>query len=177
VKKVVIVGAGPSGLFAANELAENYEVTVIEKRDFVGGSGLHSDGKLNFHPLIGGDLTKFLPENEAWSLVYSVRDKFKELGVDDLHKENGGLEDLEMKAAKAGIRFLKIHQNHIGSDYLPDVMALLQSKLEERGVKFQLETEAQDLKYEDGIIKSVKTDKGIFPADHVLLVPGRIGSP
>jgi len=119
LKKVVIIGAGPSGLFAANELADYYEVTIIEKRDFVGGSGLHSDGKLNFHPLIGGNLTNFLPEKEAWDLVYKIRDTFKELGVDDLHHENGGLENLEMRAAKAGIRFVKIHQNHIGSTLVP----------------------------------------------------------
>ena len=176
MKKVVIVGAGPSGLFAANELADNYEVTIIEKRDFVGGSGLHSDGKLNFHPLIGGDLTKFMPENEAWDLVYSIRDKFKELGVDDLGQENGGLEDLEQRAAKAGIRFVKIHQNHIGSDYLPDVMFRLRSQLEKRGVKFSLETEALDLKSEEGSLTGLETDRGEYPADYVLLVPGRIGS-
>ena len=177
MKKVVIIGAGPSGLFAANELADYYEVTIIEKRDFVGGSGLHSDGKLNFHPLIGGNLTNFLPEKEAWDLVYKIRDTFKELGVDDLHHENSGLENLEMRAAKAGIRFVKIHQNHIGSDYLPDVMTLLRRNLEKRGVIFQLETEAQDLKHEDGRITSVETDRGKYLADSVLLVPGRIGSP
>jgi ribulose 1,5-bisphosphate synthetase/thiazole synthase len=47
--KVVIVGAGPSGLFAAHELANDCDVTIIERRDYVGGSGLQSDGKLNFH--------------------------------------------------------------------------------------------------------------------------------
>jgi len=67
LKKVAIVGAGPSGLFAAHELAENYDVTIIERRNYVGGSGLHSDGKLNFHPRIGGDLTQFLPETRARS--------------------------------------------------------------------------------------------------------------
>ena len=57
MEKVVIVGAGPAGLFAAYDLTDDFEVTIIERRGFVGGSGLHSDGKLNFHPHIGGGLT------------------------------------------------------------------------------------------------------------------------
>jgi ribulose 1,5-bisphosphate synthetase/thiazole synthase len=66
--KIVIVGAGPAGLFAARELAANHDVTIIERTNYVGGSGLHSDGKLNFHPSIGGDLTEFLTEEQAWLL-------------------------------------------------------------------------------------------------------------
>jgi uncharacterized FAD-dependent dehydrogenase len=177
VKQVVIVGAGPSGLFAADELADSHNVIVVEKRDFVGGSGLHSDGKLNFHPLIGGDLTHFLPEGEAWKLVYRIRDIFKDLGVDDEGSGNGGLDALEEQAVKAGIRFVKIHQNHIGSDYLPDVMTQMRRNLEARGVEFKLETEATGLQLEDGRVTGVKTSDGILPSDSVLLVPGRIGSP
>ena len=176
LKHVVIVGAGPSGLFAANELATSHRVTVIEKRNFVGGSGLHSDGKLNFHPLIGGDLTSFLPEKDAWSLVYQIRDTFKDLGVEDKEPDDGGLDDLEQQAAQAGIRFVKIYQNHIGSDYLPEVMAQMKKNLEQKGVEFKLETEATSLQTEGGTVTSVETNMGQIPADDVLLVPGRIGS-
>jgi len=68
VKKIVMVGAGPTSLFAAQQLAHDFEVTILEETKHVGGSGLYSDGKLNFHPLIGGDLTEFLSLSEAWIL-------------------------------------------------------------------------------------------------------------
>ena len=44
-KRVIIVGAGPAGLFAAYVLSEFFNVTIIEEKSFIGGAGLHSDGK------------------------------------------------------------------------------------------------------------------------------------
>lgn len=174
--KVVIVGAGPAGLFAANELAESCEVTVVERRDYVGGSGLHSDGKLNFHPRIGGDLTEFLPEKDAWDLVFHIRDVFDSLGVDRAEQNDSGLKDLEARAVKAGIRFIKINQNHIGSDHLPDVISRMRRMLEERRVEFLLETDVKDLTVEGGRVTGVVTEGGQIPADEAILVPGRMGS-
>ncbi|MGD2142525.1 MAG: NAD(P)-binding protein [Candidatus Bathyarchaeota archaeon] len=174
--KTIIVGAGPSGLFAAKELADDFDVTVLERRDYVGGSGLHSDGKLNFHPLIGGDLTKFLSEKEAWDLVSYIREVFLSLGVEEREQDEAGMEDLKARAAKAGIRFIKIKQNHIGSDYLPEVMARMRRTLEEKGVDFLLGVEATDLMVEGDRVTGVKTDDGLQSADNVILVPGRSGS-
>jgi len=174
--KVVIVGAGPAGLFSAHELAGRCDVTLLEKKSFVGGSGLHSDGKLNFHPKIGGDLTQFLPEDEAWNLVYSIRDVFKKLGVEMTPQDEAGLKKLDAEASKAGMKFVKIDQTHIGSDRLPEVMTRMKSRLEDMGVEFHLNTEARDLAVEDDEVKAIKTRGGEIPADAVLLAPGRMGS-
>ena len=87
---VIIVGAGPAGLFAAYELIEknqNLKIKILEKGKFAsnrvcpmskgkkkcvnctpcailsgyGGAGTFSDGKLNFIPKIGkSDLFKYL---------------------------------------------------------------------------------------------------------------------
>ena len=176
MNKIVVVGAGPSGLFAANELTDDFDVTVVEKKCYVGGSGLHSDGKLNFHPLIGGDLTEFIPEEEAWSLVFYIQDVFEGLGVEPVKLNESGLRDLEARAAQAGIRFIKIIQNHIGSDWLPDIMAKMRGGLEGRGVEFLMETGAEDLTVKEGRITGVMTDDGSLEADEVILVPGRSGS-
>lgn len=174
--KVVIVGAGPAGLFAAHTLSKNHEVTILEKRSFVGGSGLHSDGKLNFHPKIGGDLTEFMPEGEAWALVYGIRDLFKGLGVELAQTDEEGLKQLEYEASKAGIKFVKIEQNHIGSDHLPDVMARMEERLKEQGVDIRLKTSAENIVVEEGKVTAVENGDESFNADAALLTPGRIGS-
>ncbi|MCJ7731335.1 FAD-dependent oxidoreductase, partial [Candidatus Bathyarchaeota archaeon] len=95
MSKIVIVGAGPAGLWAAHQLSKKHHVTILEKRNFVGGSGLHSDGKLNFHPQIGGDLTEFMAPEEAWRLTYQIRDSFTDLGVEMAHSDEEGLRKLE----------------------------------------------------------------------------------
>ncbi|MCW4011590.1 MAG: FAD-dependent oxidoreductase [Candidatus Bathyarchaeota archaeon] len=176
MSKIVIVGAGPAGLWAAHRLGKNHSVTILEKRNFVGGSGLHSDGKLNFHPQIGGDLTEFMTPEEAWKLTYQIRDSFTELGVEMAHSDEEGLKKLETEASKAGIKFVKIEQNHIGSDYLPDVMARMQKHLLDNGVDIRLKTSANDIIVKDGKVTAVVNDDETFPADTVLLAPGRIGS-
>jgi len=77
LKKVVVVGAGPAGLFAAEQLSGSFDVTVVEQAEFVGGAGLRSDGKFNFHPRVGGDLFEFLSESEAWTVVEIVEKVFR----------------------------------------------------------------------------------------------------
>jgi uncharacterized FAD-dependent dehydrogenase len=176
LSKIIIVGAGPAGLWAAYQLSEKHQVTILEKRNFVGGSGLHSDGKLNFHPKIGGDLTEFMTTEEAWRLNYEIRDSFTELGVEMAHSDEEGLKKLEAEASKAGIKFVKIEQNHIGSDYLPDVIARMQKRLEMQGVEIKLNTEAKELVVDNGKIKAIANKDEKFKADAVLLAPGRIGS-
>ena len=176
MSKIVIVGAGPAGLWAAHQLSRDHQVTILEKHNFVGGSGLHSDGKLNFHPLIGGDLTEFMTPEEAWKLTYQIRDSFTDLGVEMAHSDEEGLKKLETEASKAGIKFVKIEQNHIGSDYLPVLMERMQSELKENGVDIRLKTEAKDIIIEEGKVKRVINDDEEFQADAVLLAPGRIGS-
>ena len=176
ILRVVIVGAGPAGLFAAHSLSQAHRVTILEKQGFVGGSGLHSDGKLNFHPMIGGDLTEFMAEDEAWALVSGIRDLFRALGVEMAHTDEEGLEKLEAEASRAGIKFVKIEQNHIGSDYLPGVMEKMRSRLEERGVEIRLNTSAEEVRVEAGRAAAVVGDGESFGADAVLLAPGRIGS-
>jgi uncharacterized FAD-dependent dehydrogenase len=97
---VIIIGAGPAGLFAAYELAENsmFKILIVEKgfdidkrickmKEFkhclrckpchimsgMGGAGGLSDGTINLRPDIGGNLTELThDENYAWQLIWEV---------------------------------------------------------------------------------------------------------
>jgi uncharacterized FAD-dependent dehydrogenase len=176
MSRIVLVGAGPTSLFAAKQLACDYDVTILEESDHVGGSGLYSDGKLNFNPQIGGDLTEFMPMNEAWKVIDTIRETFRELGVDTNSHGEEGQTQLEREAARAGIRFVRINQSHIGSDHLPIVMQEMRERLEKSGVQFELGVKATDLIVDGNKVVGVRANTRTYPADAILLAPGRAGS-
>ncbi len=176
MKKVIVVGAGPAGLFASKELSDSFRVTVVEKRSSVGGAGLCVDGKLNFHPRVGGDLTEFVTEEEAWELVEKVYRSFEKFGLpgsDSFFLERQ--RELEVRAARAGIKFVPTKQRHIGSDVLPKVMEKFKRELEREGVDFLLSTRAINFRVKGNKVM-VETDKGTLEADFLIVAPGRGGS-
>ena len=109
---VIIVGAGPAGLFCAYELINNnkdLKVAIIEKGSSVkkrvcpmnkmgvpcqncnpcailagyGGAGTFSDGKLNFISKLGkSDLTKYMLESEADKLIDETEQIFNKFNMD-----------------------------------------------------------------------------------------------
>lgn len=109
---VVIVGAGPAGLFTAYELItknKNLKVAILDRGSNVknrvcpmnqkgipcqncnpcailsgyGGAGTFSDGKLNFIPKLGkSDLTKYMLESEADKLIDETEQIFNKFHMD-----------------------------------------------------------------------------------------------
>ena len=112
MEDVIIVGAGPAGLFTAYELItknEKLKVTVLDKGNFAskrvcpmnklgvpcqncqpcailsgyGGAGTFSDGKLNFIPKLGkSDLTKYMSESASYKLIDETEEIFNKFGMD-----------------------------------------------------------------------------------------------
>ena len=112
MRDVVIVGAGPAGLFTAYELITknpNLKITLLERGSSVdkricpmnakgvpcqnckpcailsgyGGAGTFSDGKLNFIPKLGkSDLTKYMSESEAYNLIDETEEIFNMFNMD-----------------------------------------------------------------------------------------------
>lgn len=167
-KKVVIIGAGPAGLFSAYKLSNNdkFDIIILDKgRDVdnrkcpletnglcencnpcnvlhgTGGSGCLSDGILNLRPDIGGDLEELIGNTEkAVKLVEEVDSIFLKHGAPKklFIGEPEMIEDLQRKAEAAGIKFIQIPQRHIGSDYTHIVINSLKKYLEKKGVRFIL---------------------------------------
>ncbi|HIH43891.1 MAG TPA: NAD(P)/FAD-dependent oxidoreductase [Candidatus Methanoperedenaceae archaeon] len=203
---VVIVGAGPAGMFAANELAEKHlRVLVIDMgRDIkkrkckmtgvrsclhctpcdimsgVGGAGTFSDGTLNLRPDVGGDLAEQTGDEEyAWELVRYVDQIFLKYGAPGkLYEPIGAeVESLQRRAASVGARFIEITQRHIGSDNAPKVIENFENDLIARGIEFLLNTTVEDLIIEDGTCKGVVTKDGSqIRAAYTIVAPGRIGA-
>ena len=176
---VVIVGAGPAGMFAAYELVKNRknlkilivdEGKKVEERVCpmietgkcinckpcnimcgVGGSGTFSDGTLNLRPDIGGNLFEITKdENLAWELVGYVDKIFSKFGSPkEIYGKNDKVDELKRKAASVGIKFVEIKQRHIGTDNAPKVIKRFYEYLEKRGVEFLLNTKVKDLIIKD----------------------------
>ena len=109
---VIIIGAGPAGLFTAYELSEKnkkLKILLLEKGKFAknrictmnktkkeckncnpcqimsgyGGAGTFSDGKLNFIPKLGkSDLFKYMSESEANKLIDDTEKIFNKFDMD-----------------------------------------------------------------------------------------------
>lgn len=200
---VIIVGAGPAGMFAAKELAEsNLKVLIVDMgKDVdervmvkegeiisqkwepsnimcgVGGAGMFSDGTLNLRPDIGGDLEKFTNSSQAaWDLVNYVDKVYLSFGgPQKLYQADGKeVEELMRKAVSAGIRFVNIPQRHIGSDNAPKVIKAFAEYLKSKGVQFKLQTVVKDIIVEDNRCEGVVTDNGIIKGRAVLIAPGRV---
>lgn len=115
---VVIIGAGPSGLFAAYELIENnknLKIALLDKGKVAskricpmkktgvcancnpcqilsgfGGAGTFSDGKLNFIPKLGkSDLFKYMDKSNAYKLIEDTEKIFNKFNMDaDIYPTN-----------------------------------------------------------------------------------------
>jgi uncharacterized FAD-dependent dehydrogenase len=203
---VLIIGAGPAGLFAANELSDKLKVVVVDKgRDLtrrhcvalrngscerclpcnitggLGGAGGLSDGKLNLRPDIGGNLEEFVSNEEAWSIIEKIDQIFLKHGAsEELYApDNDKISPILRVAAATGIKFIPIVQRHMGSDRTPPIISSIKEELEEKGVLFMLETEVLDIIVDDKIKGAkIKNKEGdiIVNCDYLIAAPGRIGA-
>lgn len=184
--KVVIVGAGPAGLFSAYVLRGKADITIIDKGPAleqrlnelenvvfgVGGAGLFSDGKLNFSPEIGNNFGDIVTSSELPSLLEEVEKIFGEFGIKVKELDKEKIRFLETKAAQCGMRFIPIRQAHVGSDNLPFFIGNFVGELQRKGVKFICRKEVLEVE-RDNIITSDAEE--IF-FDRVILAPGRGGA-
>src|SRR5271157_232392 len=202
---VIIIGAGPAGMCAANELADRgIGVLVIDRgRDIkerhcpmeeigkcaqckqcdimcgVGGAGTFSDGTLNLRPDIGGDLAAITGDNPAaWALVDYVDGLFLKYGAPErLYTADGAqVEKLKRSAASVGVHFIEIPQRHMGSDNAPRIIENFENDLKSRGTVFRLNAQVRDLLIEDNTCTGVLLEHGEkLSSRFTLLCPGRIG--
>jgi uncharacterized FAD-dependent dehydrogenase len=164
--RVVIVGSGPAGAWAALRLAEaGVPSTILERGKPVqprrhdlaslqrgvlqsssnycfgeGGAGTYSDGKLYTRA----------KDRAAVSAV-----------LDDLVRF-GAPEEIAIEA-----------RPHVGSNRLPKVLTALRAHLEGLGVQYLFETELASVRLENGRVRAVLTRGGDeLPADVVVLAVG-----
>jgi hypothetical protein len=203
---VIIVGAGPAGLFAAYYLCEHTDlrVLILEKgkapakrhcriKDYrecfkckpcdilsgIGGAGLFSDGKLNFIYKLGKtDLSQFMPVEEAERLIEETETIFNRFGMDGpvFPTDLEAAREIRKHAKRFGIDLLIIRQKHIGSERLPEHIAAIADHLRSRGVTIRTSEEVKDIIAAKGRADGVTTQRGVYSAPRIILAPGRVGA-
>lgn len=201
---VIIVGAGPGGIYAAYELAKsdkNLKVAMfdlghsLEKRacpiDGVkvkscincktcsimsgfGGAGAFSDGKYNITNAFGGSLHEHIGKREAISLMEYV---------DVINMENGGIgtkmystanTHLKKTCLQNKLNLLDARVRHLGTDKNYVVLQNLSEKLKDR-VEMYFDTPVIDIKQE-GENYRVIAKNGEFLCKNCIVSVGRSGS-
>ena len=201
---VIIIGAGPGGIFASYEIAENnkdlkiavFETgNALEKRkcpidgkkikscvhcpscdimNGFGGAGAFSDGKYNITNQFGGTLHEYIGKDQAIELMQYV---------DKINVTNGGegsklysTENPQIKklCVQNELHLLDASVRHLGTDKNLVVLSNLYAKLKDR-VDFYFRSPVKTVEKIEGGYKVIVGDKE-YTSKYCIISVGRSGS-
>jgi len=203
---VIIVGAGPAGIFAALELTANSEAKVLiveqgaplAKRKCItqgeygrclrcnpcaitsgwGGAGAFSDGKLTLTPSFGGMLNEFIDQDLVEKLIDEVDRVYLSYGASEkvFGTDLEAVKDMERRAAAAGLNLIPAKIRHLGTENCFRVLEKMHNVLNGR-VDIMTQTTVAEILVKDGLLSGVKLEGGDhLEADYVICGPGRVGA-
>lgn len=202
---VIIVGAGPAGIFSALELTEKNKLNVlildrgpdIDKRRCPssrgldcqhcepcsvlsgwGGAGAYSDGKLTLSTEVGGWLNQYITNKELEELIKYVDGVYLKYGADPqvYGEDPEKVDEIERKASLAGLRLIRQKIRHMGTEKCADTLRRMRRELNGK-VTFQPRTDVKSLIVENHTVKGVETANGEkFYGKYVIIAPGRSGA-
>jgi len=189
---VIIVGAGPAGIFSALELSEKKGLRILllekgkdlperERKDLFfgwGGAGTFSDGKLNLSADVGGFLSDYLDRETLAGLISHVDGLYLKFGAPEELKgiDEGKVKEIEDAAKKAGLSLVPFNLRHLGTDRCVGLLQNIRTHLDGK-IDVRFGKEAKDIIVEGASVKGVRTSDGEeFFSRFVILSPGRAGS-
>ena len=202
---VIIVGAGPAGIFAALELIEknNLSILMLDRGQDInqrkcpasrgyecvhcdpcavlsgwGGAGAFSDGKLTLSAEVGGWLNQYVSLRELEELVNYVDGVYLKFGATE-HVYGLNLErieEIERRASLAGLKLVRQRIRHMGTEKCAQTLRKMRQALNDK-VEFKPGTDVKGLIVKDDVVEGVETvDGGKFFGKYVIVAPGRSGA-
>lgn len=204
--EVIIIGAGPAGIFAAIELAKKSKLKVllvdkgspIKKRvcptmtkgvkcsycqpcDILngwGGAGAFSDGKLTLSTAIGGTLDTIVKKEELESLIGYADGLYLSFGAKKvIYGDNeDDIDRLKRGASLAGLILIPSKLRHLGTDTSIEVLKNMENFLSKR-IDILMDSPVEKIISEKGVVKGIKLESGdVVNAGYVISAPGRQGA-
>jgi uncharacterized FAD-dependent dehydrogenase len=193
--RVIIVGSGPSGIFAALSLcrAGVKDIAVIERGKDIqerkrgrgmellcgwGGAGAFSDGKLTLSPRVGGFLSDFIPQKELMNLIKEADGTYLFFGApkEVLGQSSDKTEALYQEARLAGLEFIPMEIRHLGTENCIPLLKRVRENLRGK-IDVFFETPVKALRVEKGKARGVSLHDGTpLEAEFVVCGPGRVGA-
>lgn len=190
---VLIVGAGPAGIFAALQLVKEKSARIciidrgpdIDQRDRTkgllsgwGGAGAFSDGKITLSPEVGGQLVNLMPEVDVRKLLRQVDEMWLDYSgpLKVYGTDSDEVADIEHRAQLAGLKLIQSEVRHLGTEICPMVLTRMRDHLREK-IDVRMNTAVAELLVDGGRVRGVRIESGEeIEADYVIAAPGRVGS-
>lgn len=183
---VIIVGAGPAGIFAALELTDNNKdlsLLIVDKGRNIkerhcplpqigrcircqpcsimsgwAGAGAFSDGKLSLSPEVGGRLTEYISEEEAKEFIRYADNIYLRFGArQEVHGlDSKKTDDLIYESSRYNIKLIPCPVRHLGTELSFNVLGGMYYHLIEK-----TNTEFAQLTTVDEIIVRDQEVKGV----------------
>ncbi len=201
---IMIIGAGPGGIFSAYELSKRkpgLKIAVFEcgnplelrkcpiDGDKVktcigcktcaimngfGGAGAFSDGKYNITNEFGGTLHEYIGKQKATELMQYVDSINVAYGGHKTKLYSTANSNFKLLCLQNGLHLLDASVRHLGTDINFEVLTNLYHELKDK-VEFFFLTPVKSLHLKDGGYEAV-TEKGSFTGERCIISVGRSGS-
>ena len=201
---VIIIGAGPGGIFSAYELTKkcpDMKIAVfetgnrLEKRkcpidgvkikncincekcsimNGFGGAGAFSDGKYNITNEFGGTLHEYIGKEQALELMHYVDDINLAYGGQGTKLYSTANSEFKTKCLQNRLHLLDASVRHLGTDINYKVLGNLFNELEKK-VDFFFNTPVTAVSKTDNGYE-ITTDNGTYTGKFCIISVGRSGS-
>jgi len=194
---VIIIGAGPAGIFTALELTKKNNLD-IEKRECPmrskhggcfhcspcaiisgwGGAGAFSDGKLNLSTEIGGQLDNYIEKDKVAELIEYADDVYLEFGADKTvyGTDEEEIDIIKKEASLAKLKLVPTKIRHLGTEKCVEILKKMQDYLRTK-IDIKTDIKVKKILVEKGRAIGIETVKDeIIKGKYIVAMPGRVGS-
>jgi len=202
---VIIVGAGPAGIFSALELADKTELSLLmlEKGPDIsqrkcpanrglgcincdpcsllsgwGGAGAFSDGKLTLSTEVGGWLNDYCIKEKLDELVNYVDSVYLKFGAPKrlYGVDPDKIAEIKRRASLAGLKLIPQKLRHMGTEKCAQTLRKMRRHLKDRA-EIRIKTDVKNLLVKKGKLEGVETTTGEkLYGKYVIVAPGRSGA-